>query len=640
MRPARATAVGLCLAVLVGLVALPPAAGSVSQPRLVQTNPVNFTPNVDDGRVQAIAKVGSTIVLGGTFTSVTKGTTTYARDGLVAFDAKSGVVSTTFVPSLDGEVETLAAAGDGTSVYVGGAFTTVNGTSHRKLVRLSVADGSAVAGFAPGVFDGKVNDLELLGSTLYVAGAFTAVGAASRTGLATVDATTGALTSRINLEFSGVNNGGTTAVSKIAVSQDGSRLVAIGNFAEVADQPRGQIVVLDTTGATATVAPWATDRFPNVCAPAFNSYLRDLDFSPDGDYFIVSTTGAYRGTTALCDSISRWETSGSTGDEQPTWVDYTGGDTTYAVAATGVAVYIGGHFRWLNNPYGANEAGDGAIAHEGVAALDPKTGLPFSWDAYRTRGVGVFDLLATGGGLWVGSDTAMFSGERRGRIAYLSLTGGQEVPVPTTPALSGTVIQLGRPLGGGGPVDAAAFTPLTNAFANGKTTRENDVERFSLARGAFVIGSTLYTPWADGRLRSRNISGRALGKPRNVDLHGGRFGRDAKKLTGIFFEPSTSRVYYTMSGDPHLYWRWFTPESRTMGAMRFQADSASLPARQVRGMFLSGGYLYFAEARTGHLMRVAFDPGTTGAPGAGIVGVPALVNDNRNWTAPGMTLAP
>lgn len=640
MRPARAAAVLTCFVTVAGLGALTPASGSVSQPRLVVTNPVNFTPNVDDGRVQAIAKVGSTIVLGGTFTSVTKGTTTFARDGLVAFEAKTGVVSTAFAPTLDGEVETVVPAADGTSIYVGGAFTTVNGASHRKLVKLSVTDGSVVAGFTPPDLDGKVNDLALDGNTLFAAGAFANVGAVERPGLVSLNASTGALTSRVDLDISGVNNGGATAVTKIALSPAGDRLVAIGNFAEVGGQPRGQIALINTSTTPVTVAPWATDRFPNVCAAAFNSYLRDLDFSPDGDYFIVSTTGAYRGTSTLCDSISRWETAGATGDEQPTWVDYTGGDTTYAVTATGAAVYVGGHFRWLNNPYGANEPGDGAVTHEGIAALDPKTGLPLRWDAYRARGVGVFDMLATGGGLWIGSDTTMFSGERRGRIAHLSLTRGQELPVPTTPTLSGTVVQLGRPQGTTAPIDGAAFTPLSSAFASGKTTRIADAEKFRHARGAFVIGTTLYTPWADGRLRSRNLAGGTLGKPRNVDLHGGRFGRDAKKITGIFYEPATSRVYYTMSGSSQLSWRWFTPQSRTMGAMRFAADPGSLPVDQVRGMFISGDYLYFAQAGTGRLMRVAFDPGITGAPGAGVVGAPTTVNSSRNWTAPGMTLAP
>jgi hypothetical protein len=176
--------------------------------------------------------------------------------------------------------------------------------------------------------------------------------------------------------------------------------------------------------------------------------MRDLDISPDGTYAVVSTTGAYGGSTGPCDETSRWE-MGATGSGQvPTWTNYTGGDTTYAVAITGTVVYVGGHFRWQNNAFAGDRASSGSVAREGIAALDPKNGLPLGWDPGRARGVGVFDMLATPQGLWVGSDTDRIGGWTiHPRIAFFPLASGASVPSTATPALPAKVFLAGNTSG-------------------------------------------------------------------------------------------------------------------------------------------------------------------------------------------------
>ena len=59
----------LALGLIVPL-APPVSAQVVSQSSIVSANPENFTPNVLDGKVNAFAQVGDTIVAAGSFTQV------------------------------------------------------------------------------------------------------------------------------------------------------------------------------------------------------------------------------------------------------------------------------------------------------------------------------------------------------------------------------------------------------------------------------------------------------------------------------------------------------------------------------------------------------------------------------------------
>ena len=438
----------LAAALLVPL-APPAAAQVVAQATIVSDNPANYTPNVLDGKVNAFAEVGPLIIAGGSFTRVQAAgsATTLTRSNVMAFTASNGAISTTFAPNVAGEVYDVEPAGDGTSVYVVGSFTQVNGTTTSRIARLNVTTGAKVSGFNSPTFNGVVKNVDLVNGRLLVGGTFSTVGGQSRSRLASLDPTTGALTSFLNLAVAGANNGGGTQVLKMEVSPNGQRLVIVGNFTSVAGATRLQIAMIDLTGATAVLSSWATGFFTNSCASVFNTYMRDLDFSPDSSYFVVSTTGAYRGATSPCDVITRWETAATGPGQEATWRDYTGGDTSYAVAITGAAVYVGGHMRWMNNPYAGDQAGPGAVPREGIAALDPVSGLPLSWNPGRARGVGVFDMLATSTGLWVGSDTDQIGGETRRKIAFFPLAGGTTPPPQVLSTLPGDVYLLGGTAG-------------------------------------------------------------------------------------------------------------------------------------------------------------------------------------------------
>ena len=443
----RTTAMAAALGTVFALVspALPQASAAIQQASIVSDNPANWTPNVLDGSVKAIVQVGNTMIAGGLFNQIQGSGDTdpvITRPNIFAFDATTGVINNSFAPTVDGEVSALAVSADGLSVYLGGDFNTVNGTSSRKLARVSIATGQKVAGFNAGAISAKVNDITLSRGRLIIGGQFTKIKQITRTILASLNPATGALTEDVNVSFTGKHNGGTTAIVKFAVDPAGNRLMAIGNFTTVGGLDRHQVAMLDISGATATVADWRTTLYTSTCASVFDTYMRDLDISPDGSYVVISTTGAYRANSG-CDVIARFEMGATGADVQSTWRDYTGGDTTYAVAVTGTAVYVGGHFRWMNNASAADTAGPGAVPREGIAALDPANGMPFSWDPGRERGVGVFDLLATPAGLWVGHDTDRVASEQRKRVAFFPLSSGTTPPPNITGSLPTDVYRLG-----------------------------------------------------------------------------------------------------------------------------------------------------------------------------------------------------
>lgn len=410
-------------AVVVGvLLGSLPANGSIAQPRVVSEDPANFTPNVIDGggvsatSVDALAQLGSTLYAGGNFRLVQSAGTTYNRTNLMSFNATTGAMNS-FAPTFDGKVFALLATGD--SLYVGGFFTTANGVARRGLVKLNAASGVVDQAFNARL-NGAVQELRLVNGRLLVGGKFSQK-------LVALDPATGANTGYINIAITGTvaSNAGATDVYRFAVNPQGTRLVAIGNFTSVGGQSRSRAFMLDLGATSSSLNAWYYQPLQNACrATSLPAYLRDVDFSPDGSYFVTVATGfvPFSGGVGrdLCDSAARFETN-ITNPNRPTWINYSGGDTFHSVAATGAAVYVQGHFRALDNPNGTDGPLPGSSPRQGIGAIDPVGGRALPWNPGKTRGVGGKDFLATSAGLWVASDGRMFNGEVRDNIAFLPL---------------------------------------------------------------------------------------------------------------------------------------------------------------------------------------------------------------------------
>ena len=614
-------------------------AAAVSQPagRLVSDDPAGFTPHALDGSVYSVVQVGSTMVAGGSFSQVrnNNSNTVLTRNRLMAFDASTGAISTAFNPAPNGTVNVVLPAGDGT-VYVGGSFTSIAGQSVRNLARIRVSDGSLVTTFNGGSPTGVVKDLALLNGRLWVAGTFTHIRGQARPALATLNAATGAFDTYFNRTIAGVHlDGSFTNVMKI--DHGGGRLAAVGNFDTLDGVRNHQMLVLDVSGTSATPANFQTDFFTAACARAFDTYMRDVDFAPDGSFFVVSTTGAYRGygTNIACDTASRFETTSTGTGIAPSWVDYTGGDTSYAVEVTDTAVYIGGHQRWWNNPYAGDRIGPGAVSRPGIAALNPLNGIPFSWNPTRDRGVGVFDLLNTSQGLWVASDTERIGAwEYHARIAMFP-AAGKQVPAYTTAPFPNNVYAVAAQ-DGTPPLARRSFNGstagATSTVADGGITWAN-------VRGAFMVNGELYLGTSDGLLSRRTFNGSAYGTPTPVAVHDQlavlqNWRNDVAAATGMFYD--SGRIYYTLNNSSTLYYRYINLESDIVGALQLVASPGvtGINFSQVRGMFLGGDKLYWATA-DGVLRSINWQHGAvSGAPVANtaqVVSGPGT--DGVNWNS-------
>ena len=443
-------ALSACLTLMIGALAGTGSAVGPGHTVVPSSAPTASTPAVQNGQVNAIVQVGSTVVVGGTFTSVNApGGGTVARSALFAFDASTGALRSSFAPALNGVVEDLLPGPQPGTVYAAGSFTQVSGATQSHVTLLNVSTGQVVPGFNPPATNGRINALTAARGRVLVGGNFTVAGGQPRNGLASLDQQSGGLDSLLSVALterhndSGSGAQGAIGVRDMEATSSGDKLVAIGNFKKADGLDRDQVVVIDVAPGGAQVVPdWRTRRYEPYCFNwAFDTYVRGVSIDPDDEWFVVTSTGGHN-TGTLCDTAARFEL-GATGQEiEPTWIDYSGGDTLWSVEVTENAVYVGGHQRWMNNSDASDRNGQGSTPRAGLAALDPDSGLPIAWNPGRNpRGAAAFVLYATPDGLWLGSDTEWIGNYayRRPRLAFFPQAGGAAPHEESTPALPGDV---------------------------------------------------------------------------------------------------------------------------------------------------------------------------------------------------------
>ena len=618
------TAVLFTVAGVIAAVAVPVASAqepSVRQTRLVSSTPATNTPKVLDGQVNAIAVLGSDIVIGGTFTQLQDpgGSATTTQPYLAAFNATTGAIDQGFRPALNGLVNSIDVAGS--NLVVGGEFTTVDGVGWKGLTEVTVS-GARVTTFTSQV-SGIVNSVAVRAGRLYIGGRFTTVGGVARIGLAALNPATGVVDPAFNLP---VGSSRSTAsgpfVKVLDVSPNGATLVVGGNFDAIGGQVRRQLALIST--ATNKVTAWSTGAFAGNCSPNYITYVYGVGFSPDSTYFAVATAGGPH-VGSICDSASRFENVASA-NQNPTWVDPTGGDSLNAVAVTGTAVYVGGHERWINNYFGANSAGPGAYplgadqTQGDLAALDPLTGTPLPWgasnsprsDPQSTGGGGVFALLATPTGLWEGFDTTTTVGSHQ-RIAFFPIAGGRTIPGTPTNALPGTVYISGTSL--------VSRQYTGSAFGSAVAVAHPSAVNWASVRGAFLDNGEIF--YADGstKLKESSFDGSTVGAGQPIQFGGSVIWSQVMAMTF-----NAGHLYY-VNGDGRLYSLPFNGTTPIVSSNPPSIAGTSGYA-SVTSMFIAGGHLYWQSG--GKLYRQAM-AGAVATGSSTQVSGPGV--DALTWTA-------
>jgi hypothetical protein len=136
-----------------------------------------------DGRVWAMVRIGDIIYLGGNFTQAVRGDggATAPRSDLMAVNVVTGYLKP-WHPAVDGIVFSMAT--DGTTIFVGGDFTSVNGLPRENFA--AIGSRGSVRSWHLNTTN-QVRALTYSGTTLFIGGQFGFVEGQRRTRLAAAD---------------------------------------------------------------------------------------------------------------------------------------------------------------------------------------------------------------------------------------------------------------------------------------------------------------------------------------------------------------------------------------------------------------------------------------------------------------------
>ncbi|TQK71258.1 delta-60 repeat domain-containing protein [Nocardioides sp. SLBN-35] len=400
------------------------------------------TPSAEgDVEVQAFTQSGDRMFVAGNFRYVTSDDgSQWEQPYLAAFDVATGAWISSFRPTFDQQVRTLATLPDG-RIVAGGLFSQVNGQSASAIVALDPRTGATSTGFSTQIENRitggvtSVRSLAVVGDDLVIGGSFTHVKNAAQSGwsymrnLARVRVSDGSAWSGWNPELNGT-------VASVAGSDDDAQVYAVGFFSQARGAiaaKRAAAVMMAGDGALATPA-W------NPTWSNTNDYQRTVATGP-GQVWVGGSEHSMFGFSPATFARKRTTIFDPHGDLQALARD---GDVMYAGCHCNANTYTDAVTWPLDSTPWSQ-----ADAIHWAGAFDASTGerIPGFTPTFKSRiGSGIWAITTdTNGRVWMGGDIVTASSARSAKdpSGGFARFSPRDVSAPSRPGDLRVVSQTG-----------------------------------------------------------------------------------------------------------------------------------------------------------------------------------------------------
>ncbi len=342
--------------------------------------------------------LGNTVYVVGDFSQArpagsAPGSNETPRANMLAYNLTTGALIPGFVANLNSQAKTVVASPDGSRIYIGGQFTTVNGASRLRIAALNPTTGAVISAFNAGT-SYIVNDLAATATTVYAGGPFSQAQGQNRSRLAAFAASDGSL-----LPWAPSAD---ATVETILVTPDGSKVIAGGHFLNINGSSAYGMGAIDPVSGD--LLPWVVNQ--TIRNGGVDGAI--LDLSTDGTSVFANGYTFGRASGNLEGIVKIDPSTGAL-----VWVEDCHGDTYGAFPVNGY-VYSSGHHHQCGNLGGKGQS-DNSITQWGEwmrHATSYKDGVAGTlrrdnWDYHNLEGLPAPSMTAWAPEWQVGSYTGV-----------------------------------------------------------------------------------------------------------------------------------------------------------------------------------------------------------------------------------------